>query len=418
MIKHIDNKPSLMAAMVLAGILLCMMPSGAALTLNIFGNANMDDTIDENDIAYVQGIIKGTNSATKLADANYDGKIDLGDITQIEQIIAGSEESITIVDDSAEQKNVTVVHPVNSIAVLITYGAEALRSLKAEDKVICVSDPITEEYSLFFPEFSKLSTIGGMFSPDLEKLVAQNPDLVVAYAESPKPEDFDSKLPSSINVVHLDFTQANLMCDDFKKLGYILDRTAEGEEITRFYEDFNAKIIEKVGNLSDDERPRVYIESITPSTKSYSAIGKDSGPDSACNMAGGINIAEHDGYKTVDPEWVASQDPDIIIAVLFTSLGCGYDHDNSTSIESVRNEIMSRPELAEVKAVKDGKVYCISTQVVAKPRYFVGVGYLAKWFHPDLFDDLDPEEINADYLERFQGMPYRGVYVYPPLEEN
>ena len=199
MIKHIDKKPSLMAAMVLAGILLCMMPSGAALTLNIFGNANMDDTIDENDIVYVQGIIKGTNSATNLADANYDGKIDLGDITQIEQIIAGSEESITIVDDSAEHKNVTVVHPVNSIAVLSTYGAEALRSLKAEDKVICVSDPITEEYSLFFPEFSMLSTIGGMFSPDLEKLVAQNPDLVVAYAESPKPEDFDSKLPSSIN---------------------------------------------------------------------------------------------------------------------------------------------------------------------------------------------------------------------------
>ena len=30
-------------------------------TLGIFGNANMDDTIDKDDIAYVEGIIEGTN---------------------------------------------------------------------------------------------------------------------------------------------------------------------------------------------------------------------------------------------------------------------------------------------------------------------------------------------------------------------
>jgi iron complex transport system substrate-binding protein len=379
----------------------------------------MDDTIDEKDIAYVEGVIKGTNEATNLSDANFDGKIDDKDITQIEQIIAGTESSLTIVDDSPEQRNVTVAHPVESVAVLGTYGAEAMRSLKADDKVSCVSDPIVKDYNMFLPEFSKLPTIGGMFSPDLEKLVAQNPNLVLAYAESPKPEEFDSKLPSSINVVHLDFTRADLMCDDFKKLGYIVDRTEEADEIIKFYEDFNIKIKEKTENLPVDGRPRVYLASMGfSSSKIYNSIGKGTGPDSACDMAGGINIAEHSGYKDVDPEWVTSQNPDIIVAVLSTSSGIGYEYDNTSLVEAMRNEILNSPELAEVKAVKEGKVYCISLQIMSKPRYFLGVAYLAKWLHPDLFEDLNPEKLNAEYLERFQDLPYRGVYIYPPLNES
>ena len=45
-------------------------------TLNIFGNANMDDTIDELDIAYLEDVIAGRSPATEMADANLDGIVD------------------------------------------------------------------------------------------------------------------------------------------------------------------------------------------------------------------------------------------------------------------------------------------------------------------------------------------------------
>jgi iron complex transport system substrate-binding protein len=42
---------------------------------------------------------------------------------------------------------------------------------------------------------------------------------------------------------------------------------------------------------------------------------------------------------------------------------------------------------------------------------------MAKWFHPDLFKDLDPQSIHQEYLTRFQGLDYdlskQGVFVYP-----
>jgi iron complex transport system substrate-binding protein len=42
---------------------------------------------------------------------------------------------------------------------------------------------------------------------------------------------------------------------------------------------------------------------------------------------------------------------------------------------------------------------------------------MAKWFHPDLFKDLDPQAIHQEYLNRFQNLDYNldknGVFVYP-----
>ena len=78
--------------------------------IKVFGNANMDETIDEEDIEYVQGIIDGTNVETDLADANYDGKIDEEDIAQIELVINGREKEITIIDMA--DRNVTVPRPI------------------------------------------------------------------------------------------------------------------------------------------------------------------------------------------------------------------------------------------------------------------------------------------------------------------
>ena len=42
---------------------------------------------------------------------------------------------------------------------------------------------------------------------------------------------------------------------------------------------------------------------------------------------------------------------------------------------------------------------------------------MAKWFHPELFEDLDPQAIHQEFLTEFQRLDYdldeRGVFVYP-----
>jgi iron complex transport system substrate-binding protein len=76
--------------------------------------------------------------------------------------------------------------------------------------------------------------------------------------------------------------------------------------------------------------------------------------------------------------------------------------------------------LANVIAVENGKVYSIVSGFFGGLQgNFVGVAYLAKWFHPERFDDLDPRAIHNEYLTRFQGLPEdfldtHGAFVYHP----
>lgn len=416
---------SFLLGLVITVVLLTCVPVSAAsdYTLGIFGNANEDKTVNRDDVEYTERIVLGLDDQTQLANARYDDRINILDVTQIELIILGEEKELTFLDDHVTDnypngKPVTIKKPVERMIVLSTYATEAVRSLKSTDRIVGVPTYTVTQHALFFPELVELPTIGSGFEPDIEKVIELEPDMILAYATSPKPEEFEDKLPESITVVHLDFTRADLMIEDFAKLGYILGKRDEAEEIADFYREFDSSINEQIGKLSEDEKPGVYIESIWNSESEYKAIGKNSGTDNAVTIAGGVNIADFDGYKTIDAEWVITQDPDVIIAQVFTGMGCGYEHDDPSGLKAVRESIMNRPELAEVTAVKDGKVYCISIQVTTKPRYFVGIAYLIKWFHPELFEDLDPEAVNEEYLERFQGVPYQGIYVYPALAEN
>ena len=67
-------------------------------TLAVYGNANLDNVIDEDDIEYVQWILDGKENETKFADANYDGQIGEDDIVHIRAIITGNETELTLLD--------------------------------------------------------------------------------------------------------------------------------------------------------------------------------------------------------------------------------------------------------------------------------------------------------------------------------
>jgi iron complex transport system substrate-binding protein len=135
-------------------------------------------------------------------------------------------------------------------------------------------------------------------------------------------------------------------------------------------------------------------------------------------MAGGKNIFEDTtGDVTVDPEALVQRDPQFIVWKISNIGGYSLDKDNTTQFEKKQKEIMDRPELAKVSAIKDGNVYIQSADVFFGGRYFLSIVYMAKWFHPDLFKDLDPQKIHQEYLTKFQGLNYdldkHGVFVYP-----
>jgi iron complex transport system substrate-binding protein len=403
------------AAVVAAAILLSTWGATAAenFALGIFGNANMDNTIDEKDIAYVEGVIKGTNAATNLSDADYNGKIDASDIDQIKEIIKGDEKELTVIDIA--DRIVKITMPVNKIVVLSSDQAEAIKAISGQDKVIGVGSIINDE-TILLPDLSKLPSVGAWNDPDCEKILELKPDIVIS--NKAQALDLENKLMPNIKVVALTFSEPRELNEQTRKLGYLIDNRNEADNFIDFIDDYMTTIKERVEELPDNTKPHVYIEGYND----YSAEGKDSKGHQLCEMTGGINIGGNLTSSKVDPEWVIKQNPQIIIKqVSRTAVHCGYNEDNTQEMKKAIDDIKSRTGFNDVDAIKNSRTYAIAPHIIKVP-YIVGVTYYAKWLYPDLFKDLDPKAIHQEYLTRFLHLDYElnkhGVFVYPPLNES
>ena len=388
-----------------------MTASKDDFVLGIYGNANEDDTIDMRDLTYVKLIFFGKKPETELADAKYDGKINPLDFIQIKLIIVGKENELTVVD--SEDRIVTVKKPIDRVVAVSSTSAEVIRTCGAKDKVVGVCKAIVKK-TLFFPGLSKLPSVGGFTNPDCEKIIELKTDIVFQY--SGRAQKLGKKLePAGIAVVGLDLSKPKTMTSEVKKLGYIMDRKDEAEEFIDWYEGHLNTIKDRTEGLSEDKNPRVCLEAFF---KGYKIYGGDSGGHQMCTMAGGINIAGYlPEYSEVDPEWVIVQNPDTIVKVTSSSIS-SYNIDDPAEVKALRESIMNRPGFEKIKAVENNNVYLITTGIWCKPSYFVGIIYLAKWFHPELFEDLDPQAIHQEYLTRFQGLDIdvseHGIFVYHP----
>ena len=393
--------------------------------LGIYGNANEDDTIDMRDLTYVKLIFFGKKPETELADAKYDGKINPLDFIQIKLIIVGKEKELTIID--TEESIVTVKKPLKRI-VAFTQVLELLRSIGIEkDRIVGVESEIlgSEVYETFLPEFQKVPGVGSLLNyPDCEAIMNLHPDVVLFLADpwGKGTDEAQVVLESAgIPVIRLRgcvWIRGKKVTDETKKIAYIFDKREEAKEFCDWYGHITDLIKERVEKIPEEDKPKVYLES---GWGTYMTIAGDKYQD--IEDASGKNIFEEmESSGSVDPEAVVVRDPDVIVKA--ASMGAdGYhlDADDIARMEKVREEIMSRQELQNVKAVKTGRVYVISGHFLSWGlggcRGFVGTMYMAKWFHPDLFEDLDPKAIHQEYLTRFQRLDIdldeKGVFVYP-----
>jgi len=228
--------------------------------------------------------------------------------------------------------------------------------------------------------------------------------------------------PNLINPENSSFTDA------VHKLGYIMQAREQAEE----YIDWHISKIDEIksytANLAEEKRPRVLIATLPKEgDNSIFTYAKIDTLSQMVTLAGGRSIAEdlpaylESSYRIeVDPEWVIESDPDymIFITIILTP-PIGYDSDDISGISQALLSFKSRPEYANLTAVKNNQVYIINGNLRNDAsKGLIGAAYLARIFHSDNVD-LDPEDLHQEYLQRFLGLDYdldeHGVFIYPPL---
>ena len=418
-----DNMRLKLIVIAIIASLLLLTPSAFASDhrLGIFGNANEDDTIDLKDVEYTASVVLGLDDQTQLADAKYDGEIDILDVTQVELVMLGKEKELTLIDSG--DRTVTVNKPIESTVICFPHVLETLRSLKVPmDSIAGIARHWPEYDPGFFPEITEIPDVGDRWTPDVEVILTIKPDVVIftalsAYADTT--QTVNALESAGIRVLCFNLNTLESYPEEVEKLGYVFNRQDEAAEFLDWRENILSSIEERVKNIPEEDRPRVYFEAASKDG-SYNIYGKYA----YIAMTGGTDIfSDQPGqYMTVDPEAIADRNPEIIVKVGGTAGGYDLNAADTSELEKARMEVMNRDILQHVSAVREENVHVITVHLLSffgdsGCRNFLHIPYQAKWFHPELFEDLDPEAIHQEYLTRFQGLDIdlneKGVFVYP-----
>ena len=410
---------SIEIAIVLCSLFLVALPATAIAAeeedyvLGIYGNANEDETIDMRDLTYVKLIFFGKKPETELADAKYDGKINPLDFIQIKLIIVGKEKELTIIDSA--DRIVTVSMPVERIIPLPISSYEPVWVLGAHDKVVGVRTDAKEGEYPWLPGMQDKPTVGAYKEIDYEKVIELEPDIVIS-GKSKVEATSEILKPAGIAVFSVDFVDIEKFDPELLILARLLGKDEKAEEFISWRQNHFDLINE--GTEGIEPKVRVYGEW---AHLEWATGGKTSGVHSVITTAGGYNIAGDDvGYfGYVDPEWVIVENPEVILLPAWANiLGLtGYYIDSHEDAEQVIDGVCNRVGLKETDAVNNGRVYVIDCgSVLTACRSIVAALYCAKWFYPEQFEDLEPEEINREYFEEWLGVEYKGIWAYPPLD--
>lgn len=316
---------------------------------------------------------------------------------------------ITVPVTDAAGRVINVRQNPKRVVTLNKNAAEILRMMGAADRIVGVSDWIPKNPD-YWPELAKARNVGKFNDPDVEAIAELKPDLLLCYQSSPGPGFEDKMHAAGIQVLRLELYRIGALPRDVEALGRIFGREDKAREYLDWLKVRMDDITRRVDASlkAEPQRPKVYLEAYAE----FAACGSSSGMHERLLFAGGRNIGEglQGNASPVSPEWLLAEQPWAVIKM--TSQNGAYSQDGPGGMVYQRAALMARTGWDKTPAGKAGRVYLMTTDVTSGGASVVGIAHMAKWLHPAAFADLDPNLWHREYIERFQGRPWRGVYVH------
>ncbi len=265
---------------------------------------------------------------------------------------------------------------------------------KAPSRVVSVAPNITEiifalgkgemlvgrtEYCDYPTEAGGIESIGSVMEPNIEKIVALNPDIVIASTHFQK-GSLKKLEDAGIKVAVLDREESfDGVYQLIRQVGQVLH---SNERAAGLVSDLQKKVADITVKIANAPKPKVYYVVFYGDSGSYTA-GKDTFIGNMLKMAGGDNIAADSEGWQYSIEKIVEKDPDILIC-------SKYYHTKEVIVKS--------PGFKSLKAVKAGRVLEIDHNLLDRqgPRLAEGLETLARLLHPEAFND-DQESLKYNF---------------------
>jgi iron complex transport system substrate-binding protein len=294
------------------------------------------------------------------------------------------------------------------------------------------ADPETfKAYEKRYPHIAKLPVFGGMKEGafDIEQAIALKPDVLFLNIEAKVASD-EAKLVEKlaaigIPVVYVDFREKPFEHTEpsMRLIGKLFGKEQIAEDFIKFRAEQIKLVTERLANAKELKRPMVMVERAGGFSDDCCMSFGNENFGKMVEIAGGRNLATPlipGTFGTVNAERIVADNPDVVIVTGSSWgayvpggawVGLGYGADMAEARRKLAN-LMKRPAFTQTAAVKDGRAYGIWHQFYNSPYQFVAIQQIAKWLHPALFKDVDPDATMKALHERFLPLPYEpGLWV-------
>lgn len=252
------------------------------------------------------------------------------------------------------------------IVSLAPSTTEILFALGAGDRVIGVST-----YCDHPAETTQIDKVGTFLSPNVERIVAKKPDLVVAVPSPGNRRGVESLQQLGLSVLVLD---PNSVASTLAAVETIADAVGVEETGRRLREEIEARLNALAVRLAR-ARPRSVLMAVD--RRPLIVVGGGTYQDELIRRAGGINLGAMAGsqWPHVGLEFAVAQAPEVIID---TAMGS----DQAPPMEFWKT-------FPSIPAVRQGRVYGHRAFVLLRPgpRVAEAVEALARFIHPELFQE-------------------------------
>jgi iron complex transport system substrate-binding protein len=250
------------------------------------------------------------------------------------------------------------------IVSLSPSNTEILFALGLGDKMVGVTD-----YCDYPPEALEKEKVGGYADPDIEKIVALNPDLILVAYGTPM-DVINSMVELGLTVFGIKTTDLDDLLNDIKRIGEITDKELKAQALTSEM----AVRIQAVTDQTEEleQRPRVFY--IVWHDPLWTA-GSETFINELIEKGGGVNICGNiTGYPTISIEEVVARNPEVII---------------TSSWPGVYEWAMNETALNTTDARQYNRVFVCDDNLVQRPgpRLVDGLEWFAHFIHPEIFEE-------------------------------
>ncbi len=277
---------------------------------------------------------------------------------------------VTITDQLGRTVELKTASPQRIVSLAPSH-TETIYALGLADRLVAVTD-----YCNYPPEAEKKPSIGGFSTPNIEEVVAMDPDLVLATSIH-ETEIIPQLEDKGLTVVAVNPTTIEEVIASITLIGKVTGAEGAAASLVKDMEKRIKAVTDKTGMLAPDERPKTYYV-VWFGDEGLMVAGSDTLQNELIAIAGGKNIGiEVSNYANIDIETVIVLNPDIII------VGTSHGSGGEQTFEYIQTET----RLKDTDARQNGRIYSINSDLASRPapRIVEALEKFARFIHPELF---------------------------------